>query len=90
MFIGFVSSKEWFNGLDKQLPVLFIAGEMDPVGNYGKGVLKTVKAFKSVGMQCVVDKIYPDGRHEILNELNKHEVYEDVSLWIGSIINCTK
>lgn len=88
--ISYIQKQSNLIRMKKDLPVMFIAGDADPVGNYGKGVLKTVKAFKSVGMQCVVDKIYPDGRHEILNELNKHEVYEDVSLWIGSIINCTK
>ena len=70
--------------MDKNLPVLFIAGEGDPVGDYGKGVQKAAEAFRSVGMENVTLKLYPEARHEILNELNKQEVYRDVSEWMQS------
>lgn len=66
--LAFVSSKEWFNGLDKQLPVLVIAGDMDPVGNYGKGInLVCDKLFKA-GKDNITKILYPEARHEILNE----------------------
>ena len=59
-----------------------VAGAEDPVGPYGKGVEQAVKEFKKAGMINVACKIYPDCRHEILNELNKQEVYEDVATWL--------
>lgn len=68
--------------MDKALPVLFIAGGDDPVGNYGKGVRQTVDAFRNAGMADVRCKIYPLGRHEILNELNKEEVFQDIAHWL--------
>ena len=68
--------------MNKQLPVFFIAGGEDPVGSYGKGVQKAAKAFQTAGMRHVTCKIYPDCRHEVLTELNKQEVYSDVSDWI--------
>ncbi len=66
--LSFVSSKEWFEGLDKQLPILVISGDMDPVGNYGKGInLVCDKLFKE-GKDNITKILYPQARHEILNE----------------------
>ena len=69
--------------MDKALPVLFIAGGDDPVGSYGKGVVQSAQAFRAAGMEDVTTKIYPLGRHEILNEINREEVYQDVADWIA-------
>lgn len=68
--------------MPKDLPVYFIAGEMDPVGNYGKGVRKAYEDFKKAGMERLSLKLYPEGRHELLNEKNKKQVYEELYLWI--------
>ena len=72
--------------MKKQLPVLFIAGNNDPVGPYGKGVEKAANEFKKVGMNDVSIKLYPECRHEILNELNKNEVYDDICSWLKTKI----
>lgn len=68
--------------MNKSMPVLFISGDKDPVGNWGKGVKKTAARFRWVAMRDVCVKLYPGGRHEILNELNHREVWEDVLNWI--------
>ncbi len=68
--------------MQKDLPVLFISGEKDPVGEYGKGVKRAFAAFQKAGMKDVTLKLYPDCRHELLNELNKDEVMADVLAWI--------
>ena len=68
--------------MPKDLPVYFIAGEMDPVENYGKGVRKAYEDFKKAGMERISLKLYPEGRHELLNEKNKKQVYEELYLWI--------
>ena len=70
----------------KHLPVFFIAGGDDPVGPYGKGVHQTADAFRKAGMEDVDVKIYPLCRHEILNEINREEVFRDVTGWIESKI----
>ena len=67
--------------MKKDLPVLFVAGGDDPVGAYGKGVLQTVEAFRKAGMESVSHKIYPLCRHEILNEINREEIYHDLLDW---------
>ncbi len=72
--------------MKKRLPVLFIAGAEDPVGSCGKGVVRAVNEFKKAGMTDVSVKLYPDCRHEILNELNKQEVYDDICRWLAAYI----
>lgn len=75
--IWFVSNDKWYSSYPKNLPTYLISGSADPVGNYGKGVLKV---FNNLNLNnCNVEmKIYKDARHELLNELNKDEVYADV------------
>ena len=72
--------------MNRKTPVFFIAGGDDPVGGYGKGVKKTAQAFKNVGMEQVDLRIYPLCRHEILNELNRREIWEDVAQWVEKVI----
>lgn len=64
--------------MPKALPVLFVAGDADPVGNYGKAVEEVYQSFKQIGMQNVSMKLYQNGRHEILNEDNRQDIYEDI------------
>lgn len=80
--ISYIQQPENLGNMRKDLPVFFIAGGDDPVGNYGKGVERCAKAFREAGMQDVSLRIYPLCRHEILNEINREEIYEDVVQWI--------
>ena len=72
--------------MNKNLPVFFVAGEADPVGNYGAGVRESASRFQQIGMTQVALKLYALCRHEILNELNKEQVYHDLLNWILAII----
>lgn len=69
---------------DLTKPILFISGDMDPVGEYGKGITKVVDKYKELGAGDVTFKLYEGGRHEMLNEINRKEVYSDVLNWIVS------
>lgn len=69
-------------GVPKDLPVLFVAGEEDPVGECGKGVRAAAQLFQKAGVKEVELKLYPGMRHEILNEKGKEEVYSDILSWI--------
>ena len=84
--IYYVEQTENLTKMKKHLPVLFIAGTEDPVGPYGKGVKKAAAEFTKAGMNNVSLKLYPDCRHEILNELNKQEVYDDICSWLADYI----
>ena len=68
--------------MNKSVPVLFISGKADPVGSCGKGVERAAGRFRKAGMRDVTVKLYPDLRHEILNEIGKEQVWTDVLTWI--------
>lgn len=80
--ITFIQTEENLMCMKKDLPVLIIAGGDDPVGTYGFGTRKTAQAFEDAGMMNVTTRIYPLCRHELLHEINKHEIYEDILCWI--------
>lgn len=78
-------SSENLDRMKKDLPVLFIAGGDDPVGSYGQGVRQSADAFREAGMEQVEVKIYPLGRHEMLNEINRAEVFRVINIWIREL-----
>lgn len=80
--IYYIQKPEHLENMRKDLPVFFIAGGDDPVGTYGKGIHQAASAFRNVGMTDVSVRIYPLCRHEILNEINKEEIFEDIVQWI--------
>lgn len=77
-----LSFQNYLDRMPKELPVFFVAGDDDPVGQFGKGVTKVYEQFKEIGMTKVSCKLYPEDRHEILNELDRDIVYEDIERWI--------
>lgn len=79
-----VNKKEWYDAVPEDLPVFLIAGEMDPVGNYAKGVREVYEGLKS--RQKKVDiKLYENDRHEILNESDREVVFRDIVGWLDRI-----
>ena len=72
--------------MPKDLPVLFVSGDKDPVGSNGKGVTQTYEAFRKAGMQDVSLKLYPEGRHEMHNELNRQELFDDVLSFLDRVL----
>lgn len=80
------NSDEWFDNFRKDLPTLIISGEKDPVGDNGKGVYEVFKKLEDRGVEDLSFKLYRDCRHELLNELNKDEVMNDILCWIENRI----
>lgn len=77
-----IHSPERNNQIRKDLPMFIISGDQDPVGNYGKGVWKTASMYKSLGIEHITVSLIEGARHEVLNELNKEEIYEEILNWI--------
>lgn len=84
--ISYIQDPKTLAAMNKRTPILFTAGAEDPVGAYGKGVEQAAGAFLEAGMEKVKLKLYPLCRHEILNEINRLQVYEDVLGWITEVI----
>lgn len=81
-----VNTTQWAQRLRKDLPVYLYSGDMDPVGNYGKGVQAVYQLLMQAGQQDVTIRLYPGGRHEMHNEINKDEVFRDLIAWCDSHI----
>ena len=62
----------------KDLPILFISGDKDPVSNYGKEIIALHQFYQKAGFTNVKYTLYPECRHELLNELNQEEVFDDI------------
>lgn len=84
--LKFIQKKKNYGRIPKDLPVFMVAGEEDPVGNYGKGVEKVFRAYSDIGIEDISLKLYPNDRHEILNEPDKEDIYSDILLWLESHI----
>ena len=84
--IKFITDKKNIAQMNKEKPVYFMSGNGDPVGDYGKGVERAYNAFCDAGLHDVFMRLYPGGRHEMLNETNKEQVYQDILNWLNEKI----
>ena len=84
MFTGILRlyDPDFLNRMPKDLPLLFLAGDADPVGEQSKGVQRAIDSLKAVGVQNITQKFYPGARHELLVELNRQEVFADIGNWL--------
>lgn len=82
-FSNYVGKRENIKKIKKDLPILLISGGKDPLGNFGKDIEKLDGIMKSEGLNITV-RIYDGSRHELLHELNKEEVMNDILKWIES------
>ena len=68
----------------KDLPILVLSGDQDPVGNSGKGPTAVAAQYEKAGVEDVTLTLYPGGRHEMLNETNRDEVTADIIAWLDA------
>ena len=85
--LGRVSAKDWAAALPADLPILVVSGGEDPVGGWGKGVRALYDIICRAGCRKVSLKIYPEDRHEILNELDREAVMTDLAAWLETATN---
>jgi alpha-beta hydrolase superfamily lysophospholipase len=77
-----VNKKQHAEKIRKDLPLYLFSGEKDPVSKNGKQVCDVFNMYKNAGITDIEMKLYPDARHETLNEINREEVYNDVLSWL--------
>lgn len=80
-----VSTRRWYNSVPLSMPILLLSGSMDPIGDYSKGVNEVYKTLKKTGHKYVTMKLYDGARHEILNEINRKEVFGDIIEWLNGL-----
>ena len=80
--LSFITAPRNIEKMSKDVPVYFISGAADPVGELSQGVIRAYKAFLKAGMKDVSLKLYPNLRHEIMLEVDRDEVMTDVLNWL--------
>ena len=75
-------SPENLAAVPRELPVFMVSGDADPVGDYGKGVRRAYDSLVAAGLTDIRLKLYPGGRHELLNETNRSQEMQDICRWV--------
>lgn len=87
--VAYVCKQENVKKVPANLPIFFVSGDDDPVGDLGEGVRKVYNMFRRCGKKDLSFKLYEGMRHEILNEIGKEEVYQDILKWLNARITKT-
>ncbi|TQQ84971.1 alpha/beta hydrolase [Peptacetobacter hominis] len=80
----YIESDKNLKKLSKSVPIMIISGDADPIGKNGEGVKNLYRRYKKYGVKDVTMKLYPDARHELLNEINRDEIMYDIVRWFNS------
>lgn len=83
---GSMVKRKTVEAVPASLPLLFASGKDDPVGEKGEAVKRAVALFRDTGHEDVTLVLYEGMRHEILNEIGKEHVYQDIVDWIDRSI----
>jgi alpha-beta hydrolase superfamily lysophospholipase len=68
--------------IPRSLPIYVFSGSADPVGDMGKSPAALVNAYRSMGIRDLEFVLYPEARHELLNETNREEVIGNILRWL--------
>ena len=79
-----IHRREAMARIPKSLPVYMLSGSADPVGNMGKSPAALAAAWRSLGIRDLEFVLYPEARHELLNETNREEVMANILRWLNS------
>lgn len=74
-----------FQNKNKHMPMLIISGKEDPVGDYGLGPVRTRSYYRSRGFSTEL-VLYPEARHELFHEVNREEVFQDITDWLNQSV----
>ncbi|WP_153731357.1 alpha/beta fold hydrolase [Sporosarcina obsidiansis] len=78
-----IETPEWLRNIPNELPILLLSGTDDPVGGRAKGVWKVAKQLVKAEQQHVTVQLYEEGRHEMLQEINRFEVFNNIVGWMN-------
>ena len=79
------NSRGWPARMPKNLPIYLFSGLEDPMGDFGRGIIGVYSELLRAGCIDIEIRLYEDARHEMLFELNKQEVYEDIVKWLEDV-----
>lgn len=82
--MAFTAKIEQIQKMKKTMPLLLLSGDMDPVGDFGKGVRRAENRFKKAGLTDISAHLYHGMRHDLLHEACRQEIYEELYGWLKS------
>lgn len=82
LLVGHANDSRNFRQTPRNLAILLLAGDADPISGHGEGVRQVANLYRGAGLQDIDLILYKGARHEILNETNRHEVFGDISRWL--------
>jgi alpha-beta hydrolase superfamily lysophospholipase len=82
--IAYIHKPENIARIPKDLPIYLFSGAADPVGGRTRGVRQVADGYRRTGIRDVVVRFYAGGRHEMLNEINRREVFDDAIAWLDA------
>lgn len=85
-WLAAVSKKDWSDKIKPGLQILLISGSEDPIGQYGKGPRQVYDRLLAAG-HAVSLKVYDGARHEVLNEINRQDIWADIESWLTKLQN---
>lgn len=77
-----INTRDTYQSTNPDLPIYIFSGDRDPVGDFGKGVKEVYGKYKEAGVTDIECVLYPNGRHEMLNETNRDEVISSLVQWM--------
>ena len=80
------SKPKRINTIPSSCPIFIFSGSKDPVGKETRGLRELMSQYAEAGIEDVSYVFYAEGRHEMLRELNREEVFKDVVSWISERI----
>jgi alpha-beta hydrolase superfamily lysophospholipase len=81
-----IHTKRSMKKINVDLPIYVFSGDKDPVGKMGKSPARLIETYKANGMKNLEFVLYPEARHETLNEVNRLEVEDNLIFWINGLI----
>lgn len=85
-----IHSHDLFADHNPDIPILLLSGGQDPVSNMGKGIKSLKRILEKSGVKDVTTHLYDGGRHEMLNEINRDEVFSNFLKWLNQKIKQSK
>jgi alpha-beta hydrolase superfamily lysophospholipase len=87
--VDFITGRKWAEKIPKTLPVYSIAGDLDPVGNYGEGVYAVTNWLAETGHRKLTTTLYSGRRHEIHQDRDiRDKVEAGIIAFITSLLGC--
>jgi alpha-beta hydrolase superfamily lysophospholipase len=78
-----IHKKHALSNIKRELPIYIFCGSADPVGDMGKSPMTLARVYRNLGIQDLEFALYPDARHETLNETNREEVADNLASWLA-------